>query len=130
MRRRREILMLAVVAIALSGCQALGIQPPERPVDRYALAVDSYALVMETAMNLHDSGFIDDADLVQIYGVSRIARNALDMWAVALEEERDPVAARERFNDALERMWVAIGTEGGGEEGSDADEGGADNEGD
>lgn len=102
--RYQQLTVLVVMAVALGGCQYLGVQSPERPVDRYTLAVDTYAVAMETAIMLYDAEQIDADDLRDIYAVSRVARTALDSWAIALEEDRSPEAARQRFNEAIDQM--------------------------
>lgn len=113
---------LAVIAVFLAaGCAGVTGKLPQDPQARLALAADSYTLTLQTATDLYRTGYLDREDMEAVAASAHVARRALDAWRLALKEDRDPEAARQRFDEALTRMQTVLDEREGNSDGRPGD---------
>jgi hypothetical protein len=99
---------MLLVVLLFCGCAAVKNVRESSPEQKLALATDTYAAVVNAALDLHRLGRVDDETLQEFYAISIVASQSLDLWRSALENDGDVERARASFNDAMDRLEQII----------------------
>ncbi len=100
--------LMCVVCFSLAGCQSLkglvGFARDLTPEQEYATAVIAYAYVVETAIDLHDTGRITDEQFLTFNEYRGHVDRALRVWEQALEAGISVESAKEIYRSAMARL--------------------------
>ncbi len=105
---RKKVTLLVMAAFLFSSCAFIQRITPQTPEERLALAYNTYAMTLETAVDLYEAERISMDTLEQINEYAVYVRRALDQWANALEHDLDPYEAEKAYRDGISRIRDAM----------------------
>ena len=108
MRKKLTMIAVLLAMLSLSSCAIIQSMTPQTPEEQLSLAYNSYAVTLETAVDLYETGQISRRSLERVNKYSVYVRRALDEWASAIEDGLDPGAAKKSYEDSMQRMRDAM----------------------